>query len=64
MNLVTIRTEEQERDEFERWAETEGALPWMSLKKRRTGNGYSAQVYNYMWNAWKARADLPEVKNG
>ena len=51
-----MSNEEQERAEFEHWAEESGALPWGSLKKRRIGTGYSAQVYNYMWRAWLARS--------
>lgn len=46
--------DELEREEFEYWAEEAGALPWGTLKKRRMGNGYSAQIYNYMWHAWQA----------
>lgn len=46
--------DEMERDNFEHWAEDVGALPWGSLKKRRMNNGYSAQIYNYMWQAWQA----------
>ncbi|WP_161804881.1 hypothetical protein [Pantoea sp. RIT-PI-b] len=54
-------SEELERNEFEHWAEEVGALPWGSLKTRRIGDGYSAQVYNYMWNAWRARSQLESV---
>lgn len=43
------------RAEFEKWAEEVGALPWGYLKKQRTpSGGYSIQVYQYMWTAWKA----------
>lgn len=51
-------SEDKEREEFEHWAEGVGALPWGSLKRRRIGDGYSAQVYNYMWHAWRARSQL------
>ncbi|AXW87801.1 hypothetical protein AU509_12010 [Lonsdalea britannica] len=51
---------EQMREEFERWAELVGALPWGHMKKQRTpSGGYSVQVYGYMWTAWKAsRSEL------
>jgi len=45
-----------ERQAFEAEAERAGALPWGYLKKQRTSNGYSVQVYNYMWWGWYARA--------
>lgn len=55
------KNDELERAEFEHWAEEDGALPWGSLKKRRIGDGYSAQIYNYMWHAWHARSQLEPV---
>lgn len=43
------------REEFEKWAEEVGALPWGYLKKQRTpSGGYSVQIYQYMWKAWQA----------
>jgi hypothetical protein len=43
------------RENFEAWAEQVGALPWGHLKKQRTASGnYSVQIYTYMWNAWNA----------
>lgn len=53
--------EELERKEFEHWAEEAGALPWGSLKKKRVGDGCSAQIYNYMWRSWRARSELEPV---
>ncbi len=62
-------SEEEMRQEFEQWAELEGAHPWGYLKKQRNaGGGYSVQIYSYMWTAWKAsRSELGikcEVKGG
>lgn len=49
-------------EQFEEWAEEAGALPWGYLKKQRTQNGgYSVQIYNYMWSAWKASRETVEV---
>lgn len=51
------------REQFEAWAEEAGALPWGYLKKQRTQNdGYSVQIYNYMWSAWQASRDAVEVE--
>jgi hypothetical protein len=51
---------DEERAKFEQHFEHAGALPWGYLAKQRTGNGYSIQIYSYMWNAWLARAQLEE----
>lgn len=51
------------REQFEAWAEEAGALPWGYLKKQRTQNdGYSVQIYNYMWSAWQASREAVEVE--
>lgn len=51
------------REQFEAWAEEAGALPWGYLKKQRTQNdGYSVQIYNYMWSAWQASRDAVEME--
>ncbi|ENA1747538.1 hypothetical protein ACSN7A_003191 [Yersinia ruckeri] len=51
------------REEFEKWAEEAGALPWGYLKKQRTpSGGYSVQVYQYMWTAWKASRESVDIK--
>lgn len=51
------------REEFERWAEEVGALPWGYLKKQSTpSGGYSVQVYQYMWTAWKGSRESVDIK--
>lgn len=51
------------REQFEAWAEEAGALPWGYLKKQRTQNdGYSVQIYNYMWSAWQASREAVVVE--
>lgn len=47
-------TELAQREKFEAWAEHACAAPWGYLKKRRTTEGYSEQIYTCMWTAWKA----------
>lgn len=52
------------REQFEAWAEEVGALPWGYLKKQRTQNdGYSVQIYNYMWSAWQASREAVQPQN-
>ena len=54
-------TELAQREKFEAWAEHACAAPWGYLKKRRTTEGYSEQIYTCMWTAWKvASAELVE----
>lgn len=51
------------REQFEAWAEEAGALPWGYLKKQRTQNdGYSVQIYNYMWSAWQASREAVVIQ--
>ncbi|MDT8624870.1 hypothetical protein RRW91_17495 [Klebsiella grimontii] len=51
-----------QREKFEAWAEHACAAPWGYLKKRRTTEGYSEQIYTCMWTAWKAAsAELVEA---
>ncbi|EOY5009938.1 TPA: hypothetical protein ACPY23_000510 [Klebsiella oxytoca] len=59
---MTDITELAQREKFEVWAEHACAAPWGYLKKRRTTEGYSEQIYTYMWTAWKAAsAELVEA---
>lgn len=60
--MTTDITELAQREKFEAWAEHACAAPWGYLKKRRTTEGYSEQVYTCMWTAWKAAgAELVEA---
>lgn len=60
--MTTDITELAHREKFEAWAEHACAAPWGYLKKRRTTEGYSEQVYTCMWTAWKAAgAELVEA---
>lgn len=52
--MTTDITELAQREKFEAWAEHACAAPWGYLKKRRTSEGYSEQIYTCMWTAWKA----------
>ncbi|MDL4445541.1 hypothetical protein [Klebsiella michiganensis] len=59
---MTDITELAQREKFEAWAEHACAAPWGYLKKRRTTEGYSEQIYTYMWAAWKAaNAEMVEA---
>ncbi|WEJ86898.1 MAG: hypothetical protein P0Y63_16305 [Klebsiella huaxiensis] len=59
---MTDITELAQREKFEAWAEHACAAPWGYLKKRRTTEGYSEQIYTCMWTAWKAAsAELVEA---
>ncbi|MCW9670430.1 hypothetical protein ORL60_14300 [Klebsiella michiganensis] len=59
---MTDITELAQREKFEVWAEHACAAPWGYLKKRRTTEGYSEQIYTCMWTAWKAAgAELVEA---
>lgn len=59
---MTDITELAQREKFEAWAEHACAAPWGYLKKRRTTEGYSEQIYTCMWAAWKAAgAELVEA---
>ena len=59
---MTDITELAQREKFEVWAEHACAAPWGYLKKRRTTEGYSEQIYTCMWAAWKAAgAELVEA---
>ncbi|WP_374170890.1 hypothetical protein AAHW98_17925 [Klebsiella variicola subsp. variicola] len=59
---MTDITELAQREKFEAWAEHACAAPWGYLKKRRTTEGYSEQIYTCMWTAWKAaNAELVEA---
>ena len=60
--MTTDITELAQREKFEAWAEHACAAPWGYLKKRRTTEGYSEQIYTCMWTAWKAAgAELVEA---
>lgn len=60
--MTTDTTELAQREKFEAWAEHACAAPWGYLKKRRTTEGYSEQIYTCMWTAWKAAgAELVEA---
>ncbi|HFI5671534.1 TPA: hypothetical protein ACGQXI_002810 [Klebsiella michiganensis] len=60
--MTTDITELAQREKFEVWAEHACAAPWGYLKKRRTTEGYSEQIYTCMWTAWKAAgAELVEA---
>jgi hypothetical protein len=60
--MTTDITELAQREKFEAWAEHACAAPWGYLKKRRTTEGYSEQIYTCMWAAWKAAgAELVEA---
>lgn len=60
--MKTDITELAQREKFEAWAEHACAAPWGYLKKRRTTEGYSEQIYTCMWTAWKAAsAELVEA---
>lgn len=60
--MTTDITELAQREKFEAWAEQACAAPWGYLKKRRTTEGYSEQIYTCMWTAWKAAgAELVEA---
>lgn len=60
--MTTDITELAQREKFEAWAEHACAAPWGYLKKRRTTEGYSEQIYTCMWTAWKADgAELVEA---
>ena len=60
--MTTDITELAQREKFEAWAEHACAAPWGYLKKRRTTEGYSEQIYTCMWTAWKAaNAELVEA---
>ena len=60
--MTTDITELAKREKFEAWAEHACAAPWGYLKKRRTTEGYSEQIYTCMWTAWKAAgAELVEA---
>lgn len=60
--MTTDITELAQREKFEAWAEHACAAPWGYLKKRRTTEGYSEQIYTCMWSAWKAAsAELVEA---
>ncbi|WP_316549320.1 hypothetical protein [Klebsiella michiganensis] len=60
--MTTDITELAQREKFEAWAEHACAAPWGYLKKRRTTEGYSEQIYTCMWTAWKgASAELVEA---
>lgn len=60
--MTTDITELALREKFEAWAEHACAAPWGYLKKRRTTEGYSEQIYTCMWTAWKAAgAELVEA---
>lgn len=60
--VPTDITELAQREKFEAWAEHACAAPWGYLKKRRTTEGYSEQIYTCMWAAWKAAgAELVEA---
>ncbi|EOY9167693.1 hypothetical protein ACQFZR_000461 [Raoultella ornithinolytica] len=60
--MTTDITELAQREKFEVWAEHACAAPWGYLKKRRTTEGYSEQIYTCMWAAWKAAgAELVEA---
>ena len=59
---MTDITELAQREKFEAWAEYACAAPWGYLKKRRTTEGYSEQIYTCIWTAWKAAgAELVEA---
>ncbi|VVT43401.1 hypothetical protein UYSO10_5897 [Kosakonia radicincitans] len=51
------------RDDFETWVESEGEFPGGFKKLRRTNGGYSLQVYSYAWTAWQACSDADKAKN-